>query len=204
MSSRAGGVPSITSYELAHNDETMFTATAWTIGSVLGTTGGLPVPYGIPTSALVFCDGTGTRAGCAMPMETEATGTAETIRRLKERSGLTWEQLSRVFGVSRRALHFWVNGGRLNAENAERLQVVESYVDSHDRGDPKATRDALLSRGGHQMSTYEFLVSTAGQTTISPEGLPGDRLGARHDDPDLTGPYVTSQPVRWNKRPRDE
>src|SRR5262245_36297225 len=32
------------------------------------------------------------------------------VRSLHDSSGLTWEQLARLFGVSRRAVHNWANG----------------------------------------------------------------------------------------------
>ena len=39
---------------------------------------------------------------------------ADELRWLKAHSGLTWEQLGKAFGVSRRAVHLWANGGRMN------------------------------------------------------------------------------------------
>lgn len=53
---------------------------------------------------------------------------AELVRWLHEASGLTWDQLGRVFGVSRRAVHLWANGGRLNAGNAARLAEFVQIV----------------------------------------------------------------------------
>lgn len=47
---------------------------------------------------------------------------------IKEHSGLTWEQLGKVFGVSRRAVHMWANGGRLNEANALRLREFSAII----------------------------------------------------------------------------
>jgi len=53
---------------------------------------------------------------------------AARVRRLKEDSGLTWDQLRRLFGVSRRTVHMWAGGGRINARNEERLAHLENVV----------------------------------------------------------------------------
>jgi hypothetical protein len=52
----------------------------------------------------------------------------EEITWIKEHSGLTWDQLGKVFGVSRRAVHMWANGGRLNESNAHRLRSFSAIV----------------------------------------------------------------------------
>ena len=52
----------------------------------------------------------------------ESRSDREEITWVKEHSGLTWDQLGKVFGVSRRAVHMWANGGRLNESNARRLR----------------------------------------------------------------------------------
>lgn len=64
---------------------------------------------------------------------------------VKENSGLTWDQLGKVFGVSRRAVHLWANGGRLNQANAEVLRRFAAEVAAHRGGTPEETRAALLA-----------------------------------------------------------
>ena len=61
------------------------------------------------------------------------------LRWIHEASGLTWEQLGRVFGVSRRAVHMWATGARMNAANAEALFALAELL----RGAPS---DAVDSR----------------------------------------------------------
>src|SRR4051794_6916837 len=59
--------------------------------------------------------------------------TAHNVRDFKSRSGLTWEQLGRLFGVSRRAVHGWAAGARMNAAHSEmlaRLRLVMADVDT--------------------------------------------------------------------------
>ncbi len=70
--------------------------------------------------------------------------TSDTIRALHDRSGLTWDELAKVIGVSRRALHHWARGGRLNAYNAERLHHVYEVIRDLDTGDPGQTRQLLI------------------------------------------------------------
>jgi len=54
--------------------------------------------------------------------------TSERVRRLKDGSGLTWDQIRRLFGVSRRAVHMWAGGARMNSRNLERLSDLEMFV----------------------------------------------------------------------------
>lgn len=66
------------------------------------------------------------------------------IAELRRLSGLTWEQLARLFGVSRRALHFWASGKTMTAANEEHLARVLAIVRMMDRGSPEANRAGLL------------------------------------------------------------
>jgi transcriptional regulator with XRE-family HTH domain len=71
--------------------------------------------------------------------------TARSIRDTKQRSGLTWDQLASIFGVSRRAIHGWASGARMNAQNAEALALLrETLAAIEVPGDPGSTRTALL------------------------------------------------------------
>jgi hypothetical protein len=56
--------------------------------------------------------------------------TAELIRDLHDQSGLTWEQLSKVLGVSRRSVHLWASGGRMNARHVELATSLATLVRS--------------------------------------------------------------------------
>ena len=48
-----------------------------------------------------------TTAGAVVPSAQPAGAAIGELRRL---SGLTWDQLARIFSVSRRSLHFWASG----------------------------------------------------------------------------------------------
>lgn len=97
--------------------------------------------------------------------------TASLIRDLKVRSGLTWEQLASMFGVSRRAVHGWASGARLNAHHTETLTAMRTLLRKIEaKGDPAATRLALLD--------------IASRTARSVQGdlNPLDRLSIRRTD----------------------
>jgi hypothetical protein len=109
-----------------------------------------------------------------------------TIRWLHEQSGLTWDQLSRVFGVSRRAVHLWVTGGRMNAANAETLTQLLSLVRELPADNPSDRRAVLLAPDRSGRSLLDRLRSRqaggAGDVSGTP-WAPDQLLGARHDRP---------------------
>jgi len=65
---------------------------------------------------------------------------------VKDHSGLTWEQLGRIFGVSRRAVHMWANGGRLNESNARRLREFAAVVRGIETGQENPTPESVRAR----------------------------------------------------------
>ena len=76
--------------------------------------------------------------------EQTSEATREAITELRRRSGLTWEQLGELFGVSRRSVHFWASGKPLNAENEARVLNALEIIQRADRGDARSTRAALM------------------------------------------------------------
>jgi DNA-binding transcriptional regulator YiaG len=79
----------------------------------------------------------GTLASVAAP-----SGAA--IGELRRLSGLTWDQLARLFNVSRRSLHFWASGKSMTSSNEEHLQRLLGVVRKVDRGSASANRAMLL------------------------------------------------------------
>jgi transcriptional regulator with XRE-family HTH domain len=71
----------------------------------------------------------------------------ESIQEIKRLSGLTWEELGKVFGVSRRSVHNWAMGERLTAENAEKIRQVLANLHRLNRTNSHLTADVL--RGTH-------------------------------------------------------
>lgn len=96
------------------------------------------------------------RGAVATQMESETGATRKAVSELRRISGLTWEQLAGLFGVSRRSVHFWASGKPLNATNHQRLMRVLDVVRHADRGTARSTRAALLdARGGR--TAFEML-----------------------------------------------
>lgn len=71
--------------------------------------------------------------------------TRRAISELRRLSGLTWEQIAELFEVSRRSVHFWASGSALNAANEARLMRVLQVIREADRGNARATRNALMT-----------------------------------------------------------
>jgi DNA-binding transcriptional regulator YiaG len=127
------------------------------------------------------------------PAVLEATATtAEAVRQLRKVSGLTWDELARLFGVSRRAVHNWAAGGALNARNAQLLGTLVGHINQLDRGSAEATRAALMAPSRDGRSRYDEVAALSRRDVVrAPEGArPGQLVGARHDDRDVTGALV--------------
>jgi hypothetical protein len=109
---------------------------------------------------------------------------ADSVRWLHAESGLTWDQLGRLFGVSRRAVHFWATGGKLNATNVELLRQLTEIVRGLDANTPTARRDLLLTFGADGKSIVEKFRTGALSNQIDIQGTPFSPwsvLGAVHD-----------------------
>lgn len=86
-----------------------------------------------------------------------ASTSAKRVEELHARTGLTWQQLARLFGVSRRAVHMWANGNRMSSTNLERLDRVETALAPLRELGPELARQALMSRR-HGTSLYSELL----------------------------------------------
>lgn len=82
---------------------------------------------------------------------------AEAVKSLRVESGLTWDQLGRLFGVSRRAMHLWASGGRMNAAHAEALSAILEVVRNLPGSGTIDPREALLRPGAGGHSVYDEL-----------------------------------------------
>lgn len=91
-----------------------------------------------------------------MPDSGETTGHA--ISEIRRISGLTWEQMGQLFGVSRRSVHFWASGKPLNATNETRLMRALDVIRQVDRGDARSTRAALFQTID-SITPFDLLVS---------------------------------------------
>jgi DNA-binding transcriptional regulator YiaG len=83
------------------------------------------------------------------------------IMELRRVSGLTWDQLARLFGITRRSLHFWASGKPLTPAHEERLHRLLATVRRLDRGSAQENRALLL--GVHEDGCIPFDLLVEGQ-----------------------------------------
>jgi DNA-binding transcriptional regulator YiaG len=114
----------------------------------------------------------------------EPGSTAKAVRKAHEDSGLTWEQLARTFGVSRRSLHLWANGGRMNAGNVEILMNFVDLVNHMNAATPSERRTALLAINKDGRSVLDSFRShyLERRGFANSEWRPEAYLNAIHDD----------------------
>lgn len=101
----------------------------------------------------------------ARPITATVTPTApvtsrQIVRQLHNEVELTWEQLSHMLGVSRRAVHLWANGSHISSPNHDRLNKLKSMlIDQQPNFSPDERRQALFARGPSGRSRYDELCS---------------------------------------------
>jgi DNA-binding transcriptional regulator YiaG len=111
-----------------------------------------------------------TTAGAAISAGAPPGAAIAELRRL---SGLTWDQLARVFHVSRRALHFWASGKPMAPSNEEHLHRLVSVLRKIDRGSASANRAALLDARADGSLPFDLLATGDYERVLALLG-PGD------------------------------
>jgi DNA-binding transcriptional regulator YiaG len=96
------------------------------------------------------------------------SSSAKLIGELRQISGLTWQHLARLFGVDRRAVHFWASGRPLSDNNAEHLARVLAFLRRIDRGDPAWMRQWLLAPSSNGELVLDLLASKRYQEVLAP------------------------------------
>jgi len=97
---------------------------------------------------------------------------AHPISELRRLSGLTWDQLARLLGISRRTLHFWASGKRMTPLNEERLARLLSVVQRLGQGSSAETRARLLSRGDNGELLFDLLAKGRYDDALARSGRP--------------------------------
>lgn len=75
-------------------------------------------------------DGGGSRLVMAVREQELKFSLAEAMAELKRAGGLTWDQLGRVFNVTRRTVHTWAKDGPIGAGHLEKVQALLARVRS--------------------------------------------------------------------------
>jgi len=160
-------------------------------------TGGTSLPAPLPsTSVSVQIFQTSPQAARLGISEEETVAAlpelAKSVRSLHKRSGLTWDELAQVFGVSRRTLYNWSTGGKVSASHAQAISSVIRAVYQVDTGSPELTRSKLLAPAEDGTTLYGRLVQQISRPAAisDPAYRPDELLSVGPDSPDPTGPLV--------------
>jgi hypothetical protein len=113
------------------------------------------------------------------------------VRELKLFSGLTWAQFAGLFGVTRRAVHFWVEGGRMSADHHMRVDRIRQALARVGGSSPDETRAALFTVGPTGWTPFAELVAEANR---SREGFTSERSPLGSDEP-VVRVGVPGQPI---------
>lgn len=102
------------------------------------------------------------RTTTGLPLSVESANSVEAnraaINELRKLSGLTWEQLAKLFNVSRRSLHFWASGQPLAPFNEETLNRLLGTVRYINRGNASVNRNLLLSPAPDGRLLFDLLI----------------------------------------------
>jgi transcriptional regulator with XRE-family HTH domain len=102
---------------------------------------------------------------------------ADSIRTIYERSGLTWEQLARLFGVSRRAVHAWASGSRVSARHFEAIYDLAGRLTQR-VGDAEENRAWLLDSSAGP-SVYEQMRRANTRKPMEARLTPSELMGIK-------------------------
>lgn len=83
------------------------------------------------------------------------------LRRLRRMSGLSWGDLGRAVGVSRRTIHNWLGGARVAGVHLTRLLELSRLIDLVSAGSPESMRALLLQPTANGRSIIDDLALTA-------------------------------------------
>ena len=123
------------------------------------------VPYLRPSTSTTGFVGQSAPAASASSITSDAL-----VRRVREAAGLTWDQLARVFGVSRRSVHNWSSGEKMSAHNLELLGRLYTLVTSLG-SNPDEVRVALFapdSSGESPIDVFRQMAGRSGQNINGP------------------------------------
>jgi len=115
------------------------------------------------------------------------------IARIRQLSGLTWEQLAKLCGTSRRTLHLWASGRRMQAANEERLLRILGILERIDAGSSDQNRRRLLEvQDGNGVRIFDLLLQGRFDEASRALGL--------LTEPGTVAPVVRSRPLPVERR----
>lgn len=81
------------------------------------------------------------------------------VARLRESSGLSTDQLAKLFGVTRRSVHNWINGHRMANRHQERLNFLNEEIRALPGETPEEKRNSLFY-SVESRSPYQKLIDS--------------------------------------------
>jgi hypothetical protein len=139
-----------------------------------------------------------TMFGYAAPLrdDPDASPSAEAIAELRLLTGFTWDQIARLFAVSRRSVHLWASGGVMSRENEEHLHRVLGIVRRSDCGRTDSIRAALLTpKGSTTQCPFDLLIARDYDTALR---ALGPAIGVPHA---LARRFVPSRSILNERAP---
>ncbi len=113
-------------------------------------------------------------AGRAEPgKESWKPGTAAAVSEIRSRTGLTWEQVGSMLGVSRRTVHNWHKGARASSRHKERINETLRAVERIWRGTREQTRAELMAVADASEGVTRMDLLRAGRFSDAAAGLKG-------------------------------
>lgn len=100
-----------------------------------------------------------TTSGVTRPSTESRETTQKAVNKLRKLSGLTWEQLAKLFDVSRRSLHAWASGQPLSPPNQQKLDRLLNTIQYINRGSASLNRSLLLKPDSDGRSPFDLLVA---------------------------------------------
>jgi DNA-binding transcriptional regulator YiaG len=102
--------------------------------------------------------------------KTESTSNFNSVSDLRSLSGLTTDQIGRLFGVSRRSVHKWISGAPMSPHNEERLSTLLAIVSALP-GNPDERRKTLLRSNSGMSIFHQQLGLVASDSELQVEPL---------------------------------
>jgi DNA-binding XRE family transcriptional regulator len=94
-------------------------------------------------------------------MEFDHAIVPDMLQRLRRVTGLSWDDIGRAVGVSRRTIHNWLGGAHVAGVHLARLLDVSRTIDLVSTGSAESTRTLLLQQAPNGRSIIDELALTA-------------------------------------------
>lgn len=139
------------------------------------------------------------RTGYGTVTDTSERNFAVSLRSIKEHSGLSWGEIARTIGVSRRTIHNWLADARIRGVNAARVSGLYRAVTQELTGIPRSrARSFLLAPGDDGITPMSRITLGLRSNYVRQRPVIGGvdllRTSAPGDDPIINGGLDASIP----------